>query len=217
MLLTIAFISVAWVIPAILLVAGFLRKSDIRAGSSERTDWRLLVLSTLLCTIAFNLTFFLQELFLVLPKALVPGLNPTLYHNNHDWTGTATIAELFEGTGALATLVSGLVFKILFDRIRSRSPLALFALWMAFEGFFQALSQFVVGAIIPGNDVGRAYAYLHLNSISRSIIGLAALIAVPCAGIWVGRSFLSLGPNPAAVRTWRGRRSCLRHLQASPR
>ncbi|GAF94781.1 unnamed protein product, partial [marine sediment metagenome] len=32
-------------------------------------NWRLTALSTLLYVLAFNLTFFLQELFLVLPKA----------------------------------------------------------------------------------------------------------------------------------------------------
>jgi hypothetical protein len=32
--------------------------------------------STLLYTLAFNLTFFIQELFLVVPKALTPGLRP---------------------------------------------------------------------------------------------------------------------------------------------
>lgn len=216
MLLAIAFIIIAWALPAMLLAAGFLRRSDRKAALAERTDWQLLVLSTLLCTIAFNLTFLLQEFFLVLPKALVPGLNPTLYHNNHDWTGKAPIAELFEGTGAVASLLSGLVFKIGFDRIDNRSPLALFALWMAFEGLFQALSQFVIGAIIPANDVGRAYAYLHLSGVTRSTIALVALLAIPCAGVWVGRSFLSLAPSSAAVQSWRGRAALLARLAGIP-
>lgn len=36
--------------------------------------------SALLYTLAFNLTFFIQELFLVLPKALTAGVRPTLFH-----------------------------------------------------------------------------------------------------------------------------------------
>ncbi|WP_157123717.1 hypothetical protein [Allosphingosinicella indica] len=44
------------------------------------SELRLPLHSTLLATLAFNLVFFVQELFLVLPKALTPGLNPTLYH-----------------------------------------------------------------------------------------------------------------------------------------
>jgi hypothetical protein len=56
----------------------------------------------LLYTLAFNLTFFIQELFLVVPKALTPGLRPTLFHNNHLWQGEHPLASLFQGTGALA-------------------------------------------------------------------------------------------------------------------
>jgi hypothetical protein len=50
--------------------------------------------SALLHTLAFNLTFFVQELFLVVPKALTPGLHPTLFHNNHHWEGTSPLAAL---------------------------------------------------------------------------------------------------------------------------
>jgi hypothetical protein len=42
--------------------------------------------SLLLCALAFNLTFFWQELWLVIPKALTPGPHPVLYHNDHGWT-----------------------------------------------------------------------------------------------------------------------------------
>lgn len=216
MLLTIAFIGVGWALPALLFASGMLRRPGSTAAPPEPADWQLLILSTLLCTIAFNLTFFLQEFFLVLPKALVPGLNPTLYHNDHGWTGKAPIAELFEGTGAVAILISGLVFKFAFDRTRSRAPLALFAVWMGFEGVFQALPQFVLGAIIPANDVGRAYAYLRLSSFTRSIVALVALVAIPCAGIWIGRSFLSLAPGAATVQSWRGRAALLGQLVGIP-
>jgi hypothetical protein len=58
--------------------------------------------SSLLYAIAFNLTFFIQELFLVIPKSLTPGLYPTLFHNNHTWTGTNPLQDLLQGTGALA-------------------------------------------------------------------------------------------------------------------
>lgn len=70
-------------------------------------NWRMSLASMLLYVLAFNLVFFVQELFLVLPKALVPGLRPTLFHNNHGWTGTHPLAELFQGTGVLATLLLG--------------------------------------------------------------------------------------------------------------
>lgn len=124
-------------------------------------DRRALVASALLCALAFSLTFLIQELGLVLPKALVPGLDPILYHNDHDWSGDAPIAELLQGGGAVATLLGGLVFLWLAGRIApERTAWKLFAFWMAFQGLFQSLSQWAVGTQIAGNDVGRALAYL---------------------------------------------------------
>jgi hypothetical protein len=58
-------------------------------------NWKLTINSALLYALAFNLTFFIQELFLVLPKALTPGLRPTLFHNNHSWEGENPLANLF--------------------------------------------------------------------------------------------------------------------------
>jgi len=37
-------------------------------------NWKQTISSALLYTLAFNLTFLIQELFLVLPKALIPGV-----------------------------------------------------------------------------------------------------------------------------------------------
>lgn len=120
---------------------------------------RDLVAPTLLCALAFSLTFLVQELGLVLPKALVPGLDPVLYHNDHDWSGDAPIAELLQGGGAVATLLSGLLFLWLAGRISPARPTwRLFAFWMAFQGLFQSLSQWAIGCWLSGNDVGRALA-----------------------------------------------------------
>ena len=81
----------------------------------------LVISSALLCTLAFNLTFFLQELFLVIPKALTPGLYPALFHNNHTWTGSNPIAGLLQVTGALADLGSGLLCAVLLAKSLNRS------------------------------------------------------------------------------------------------
>jgi hypothetical protein len=82
-------------------------------------NWKQTISSALLYTLAFNLTFFIQELFLVLPKALTPGVRPTLFHNNHSWEGENPLTSLFQGTGALAILLSGVVCALLLQR---RSP-----------------------------------------------------------------------------------------------
>ena len=167
-----------------------------------RIGWRPIVHSALAYVLAFNLTFFIQELFLVLPKALVPGLEPTLYHNNHDWSGDAAIAELFQGTGALAILASGLLFCWIVAR--HQRP-GLFSLWMAFNGLFQALPQFIVGAIVPENDMGRAYDYLEIGPAGETFLALVALAAMPVAGLWLGRRFLASAWEGAPVASARTR------------
>src|SRR6202046_1653027 len=102
-------------------------------------DWRLTITSALLYALACNLTFFIQELFLVLPKALTPGLRPTLFHNNHTWQGDNPLANLLQGTGALAILLSGLVCAVLLRRGPGRSlTLRLFLIWMSYNGIFQS-------------------------------------------------------------------------------
>ena len=80
------------------------RSAELPGGNlmALRPTWRLPIASALLYTLAYNLTFFIQELFLVVPKALTPGLRPTLFHNNHTWQGDHPLASLFQGTGALA-------------------------------------------------------------------------------------------------------------------
>jgi hypothetical protein len=94
-------------------------------------DWRLTITSALLYALAFNLIFFIQELFLVLPKALTPGLRPTLFHNNHRWEGESPLASLLQGTGALAILVVGLVCAFLVKRRVGRSSAAALAALIA--------------------------------------------------------------------------------------
>jgi len=147
------------------------------------------------CALAFNLTFFWQELWLVIPKAFVPGLHPVLFHNNHEWTGTAPIAELLQGTGAIATLASGLTFAILLSHRRLASPsLRLFCFWMAFQGLYQSLTQLAVGTILPGNDVSRALAYLGIGPAGDWTLLVISIGAMGLAGKILAR----LLPDPAA-------------------
>jgi hypothetical protein len=144
--------------------------------------------SILLCTLAFNLTFLWQEVWLVLPKALTPGLHPVLFHNNHDWTGTAPNVELLQGTGALATLASGFVFSGALAFARRLSPSwRLFFFWMAFQGLFQPLSQFAVGTLLAGNDVGRALAYLHIAGAAKMLLLGFAVAAMAVSGALLAR------------------------------
>lgn len=187
LLLTILFVAFGLLLPWIAALTLRVRSLGTAVFVGEM-GWRPIVHSMLAYVLAFNLTFFIQELFLVLPKAMVPGLTATLYHNNHDWTGDAPIAELFQGTGCLAILLSGLIFSAIVARQAKPSFLVL---WMAFNGLFQALPQFIVGAIVAGNDMGRAYDYLGIGPAAEFLLALVALAAFPVAGIWLGRQFLA--------------------------
>ena len=156
-----------------------------------------MVSATLFCALAFNLTFFVQELFLVIPKAMVPGLHATLYHNNHNWTGDAPIVPLLQGTGAIGTLIVGLVFAgLLAGSARRSTPPSttgrLFLFWMTFQGLYQFLSQVMLGTILPQNDVGRALGTLGFGSGAKWAIGLLALAAMIGVGIWLMRKAIAL-------------------------
>jgi len=187
---------------ALTIVAAPLALGIAGAVSAHRTHgghaaiaggWRLAAASTLLYVLAFNLTFFIQELFLVLPKALTPGLRPTLYHNNHSWEGTNPLAGLFQGTGAAATLAVGLFCLWLLGRSRERSDgIRLFLYWMAYCGCFMALPQVVIGSLSPGSDVGMAMSYLHFGETARTGAGLLALGLMPLIALQLRRPALEL-------------------------
>lgn len=212
LILTILFAGFGLLLP---WVMALYRRLQVRGESvlPGRIGWQPIAYSLLAYVLAFNLTFFIQELFLVLPKALVPELSVTLFHNNHRWAGDAPIAELFQGTGALAILISGLAFCWIVSR---QDRPGLFPLWMAFNGLFQSLPQFVVGAIVPENDMGRAYDYLELGTVGETLLALIALAAMPVAGLWLGRRFLASAWEGAPVGKARTRFGFLLRMAGLP-
>lgn len=169
----------------------------------SRADWdnRIALASTLLCALCFALTFFWQELWLVLPKAMTPGLDPTLYHNDHTWRGSDPIAELLQGTGALSTLAIGLTFLVILMRAHIASvTMSLFFFWMAFQGLFQALTQVVIGTLLSGNDFGRALAYLGAEDAAKFALFVCAVGAMWFFGRILTR-FYPLARAPGAPRS----------------
>ena len=202
-------VLLVFVVGPLLLAVGALRSHAAarhRPGTQARRDWHLVACSALLYTLAFNLTFFLQELFLVLPKALTPGLHPILYHNNHTWSGDSPRAALLQGTGALAIFVSGVVCAVLARRCVWRSRTAqLFLVWMAYCGLFESLPQVVVGAVVPQNDVGMALRYLGLGPSARTAAALAALVLMPAAAWYLTRDFLALATASGQTASARAR------------
>ncbi len=87
---------------------------------------------------------------------------------------------------------------------------------MAFNGFFQALPQVVVGAINPRNDVGMAMDYLRLSRTVKTAAALVALAAIPPIALWLTRSLLSLAEDPAPIASARARTRFIFYVAALP-
>ena len=196
--------------PLVFGITGILRAHRVPENAprvqTSRWNWGLTLNSAVLYALAFNLIFFVQELFLVLPKALTAGLKPTLFHNNHSWTGDNPLANLFQGTGALAIFLSAVACALLLRRLGARSvQMRLFLVWLAFNGFLQSLPQVVIGSIEPQNDVGMAMHYLGLGLPAKAVAALAAFIAIPAAALWLRRPLLSLAEAPADIAGARAR------------
>lgn len=192
--------------PLLLGLAGLATRRRAGGPTPPRWDWRLSLQSGLVYAIAFNLTFFIQELFLVVPKALTPGLEPILYHNNHRWSGEHPLEYLFQGTGALAILLSGLFFAWL---LRGGGPRSgngrLFVFWMAYHGLFQSLLQVASVPLSPGTDVALAFDFFGLGAGARTGLAFVALGAMAVAGLWLTRPLLGLARSEAEIATQRAR------------
>jgi len=206
-------IVVVWVIAAGPLLLGLFglvgrrhTANGARVGSSH-WNGKLTLPSALLYILAFNLTFFIQEFFLVLPKAFTPGIHATLFHNNHTWEGRHPLVSLFQGTGALATVTTALVCAWLLRRGVLRSTTArLFAIWMVYCGFFMALPQVAVGALSSGSDVGMAMDYLGLDAVVKTAAALIALGLIPFIALRLTQTLLELADDEAQIAT-RGART----------
>jgi len=194
-------ISLTWLVAVPLVALAVLARRRGATAPAPVPAWRDTWASLLYFALAFNIVFFVQELFLVLPKAFVPGLNPTLFHNNHTWRGSDPIAALFQGTGALATLLLGLGCALALRRPARSTGLQLLLAWLAYCGAFMALPQFVIGAVVPQNDVGMAFTWFGLAPTAKVLLAILALLAMPTVAAVLAPAFLALAPAGAHPRT----------------
>jgi hypothetical protein len=91
-----------------------------------------------------------------------------------------------------------------------------FVIWMAFHGFFQSLPQVVVGAVLPGNDVGMAMEYLHLSPATKAVGALVALAAIALVASWLTRPLLELARHPRDIDSPRKRTQFIAHVATLP-
>jgi hypothetical protein len=204
--------------PLLLGMAGVLSPHrPVREKVRPAWDWPLTANSALWFAIAFNLTFLIQELFLALPKALLPGVQPTLFHNNHTWQGEHPLTALFQGTGVLATFASAAVCAW---RLRRRTPPGrdgrLFLIWMIYNGLLMGLPQIANGTVNGASDVGMAMNYLALGDDARTVLALLSLAAVPLVALKLTPALLSLADDPQRLAGGRARSIFMSNIATVP-
>lgn len=184
------------IVPLVWGIYGYIRT---RNGSKSIIQNRVpslpvIINSAVLYALAFNIIFFIQELFLALGKRWL-GLKAILYHNNHNWEGEHPMERLAQGYGAVAILVTGIICLVIASRLKnSKHWSQLFFLWMAFQGFVQSLPQFITAMIAPDTDTGQAFAYLGISDTLGLIISLTCIFLMLWLGAAYSKYLLRLAP-----------------------
>ncbi|HMK05762.1 MAG TPA: hypothetical protein VK489_16285 [Ferruginibacter sp.] len=187
------------VVPVAWGIYGYFKNRTVNKPPSTSlatfSPWPLIINSAVLYALAFNLIFFIQELFLALGKRWL-GLKAQLYHNNHNWEGSHPMDSLAQGYGAAAILIVGMICLFIARRMkRSSHWMQLFFLWMAFQGFAQSLPQFITASIAPDTDTGQAFTYLGISKGMGLVVSLLGVIIMLCICVAYSRYLLQLAPN----------------------
>ncbi|HEY6505666.1 MAG TPA: hypothetical protein VIZ28_16940 [Chitinophagaceae bacterium] len=190
------------VLPIVWGIYGYIKtkKEKSQAVESAGSPWPLIINSAVLYALAFNLIFFIQELFLALGKHWL-GLKAYLYHNNHNWEGSHPMEGLAQGYGATAIFITGVICLLIARRIKlSTHWLQLFFLWMAFQGLAQSLPQFITASMAPDTDTGQAYTYLGITDKVGMLITFAGIILMLLTGVAYSQYLLQLAPSDNHIR-----------------
>jgi hypothetical protein len=183
------------VTPLVWGICGFIKTRNEPNRKISYPGFTLLVNSAVLYALAFNIIFFIQELFLTLGKRWL-GLKAVLYHNNHNWYGEHPKDDLAQGYGALAIFIAALLFLIIARIMKdSKHWLHLFFLWMSFQGFAQSLPQFVTAFMAPDTDTGQAFNYLGLSETTGWFIAVISILVILFICSLFSKFFLQLAPS----------------------
>lgn len=169
--------------------------------------------SAVLYALAFNIIFFIQELFLVLGKKAL-GLEALLYHNNHNWVGEHQMTSLMQGSGALAIFLTGLICLAVFHFIRnSRSIWKLLILWLAFHGLVQSIPQVMIASLKPETDVGEALVgYLKLSESTLIILAAICMVSVALICSWFSKLLLEFNAEEVDFSNPKDKFRYIRHI-----
>ncbi len=165
-----------------------------------------LINSAIFYALAFNIIFFLQELFLVLGKKAL-GLKSILYHNNHTWEGEHPLSLLMQGSGALAIFLIGIICLVILRIIsKSRSEWKLFVLWLAFHGLIQSVPQVLVVSMDPGTDVGEALVgYLNLSPTLLIVLAGLSMLFIALISVWFCKPLLGFISRDSGLNNPKGK------------
>lgn len=175
----------------------FKTRREVKNISTEnrKPGWTLVINSAVLYALAFNIIFFIQELFLALGKRWL-GLKAFLYHNNHNWEGSHPMESLAQGYGAAAIFICGLIFLFFANRTKQSAHWThVLLLWLAFQGLAQSIPQFITAKAARDTDTGQAFTYLGIGEGSGFLISITGIIAMLYIGIIFSRYLLRLSPS----------------------
>jgi hypothetical protein len=185
------------VIPILWGIYGFITTKGQSKNKISYPGFTLIINSAILYALAFNIIFFIQELFLALGKRWL-GLKAILYHNNHNWFGSDPMEGLAQGYGAVAIFLTAIICLMIARMMKdSKHWTHLFFLWMSFQGFAQSFPQFITAFMAPDTDTGQAFTYLGLNQTTGWIIAIAGIILMLMIGAWFAKFLLQLAPSIA--------------------
>jgi len=183
------------VIPIIWSVYGFIKTKNESRRKISYPALATVINSAMLYSLAFNLIFFIQELFLALGKRWL-GLKAVLYHNNHNWYGEDPRDDLAQGYGAVAIFIAAIIFLIVARVMKnSKHWVQLFFLWLSFQGFAQSLPQFITAFMAPDTDTGQAFNYLGLSQTTGLIIATVSIIFMLLIASLFSKFLLQLAPS----------------------
>lgn len=161
--------------------------------------------ASLAMALAFNAVYFVQEFFLAWPKSLLPGVEAVVYHNNHGWSGEHPDIILYQGAGALAIIILGLLLSVLGqvagNRLKGFHPILW---WSACMALGLGLVQVPIAAMHPDNDVGQAFDFLALSATVRLLLAFLCCATAIAFGLWLHKPLLAMAP-PGALTTARAR------------
>ncbi len=158
-------------------------------------SWTIAINSAVLYALAFNIIFFIQELFLALGKYWL-GLRAVLYHNNHNWFDDHPKDALAQGYGAFAIFITGILLSILFFAMKpGRSWLRLFIFWMAYQGLIQSLPQFATAVMDRDTDTGQAFTYLGWSETTGYVLFVVCTVLTVMISLVGSKILLSMAPS----------------------